>query len=64
MPGLQFVQRHGLRQRPVHGAPLSRTRVGVDAVGQQGVGEPHEIAVNPDNALGFCLTEQLDVGRR
>ena len=40
------------------------TRVGVDAVGQQGVGESHEIAVNPDDALGFCLTKQLDAKRR
>ena len=54
---------YGLRQCPVHGAALSRTRVGVDAMGQQRVGESHEIAVNPDDALGFGLFEQLDAVR-
>ena len=62
MPGPQLGHRDGLRQRPVHGAALSRTRVGIDAVGQQRVGESHQIAVNPDDALGFCVTKRLDGG--
>jgi hypothetical protein len=66
MPGLQLGHRDGLRERTVHGTALGRTRVGVDALGQQGVGESHDVSVNPDDALGFCLLEQLqgDAGDR
>jgi hypothetical protein len=53
MPGPQLGQRHGLRQGPVHGAPLGRARIGIDALGQQRVGETHHVAVDPDDALGF-----------
>ena len=60
VPGPQFRHPHGLRQRPVDGTALGASRVGVDALRQQGMGESHAAVVNCDDALGFCVGKRFD----
>ena len=53
VPGLQLGQDHGFGQEPVRSPALGGTGICVDAARQQRMGEPHAIAVNRDDALGF-----------